>query len=210
LADLDGEEQEQEQEQEQSQRAQARPSILSRRRSIGEIFGLTSRAAPPAPHEQQEQQQEAAQGDVSHYFTDDDSDGEADISASGSSLGDESVRRYFLSSDASACTSISTCTSLSPLGQDVVVHDTFHSPSFTSKPRSRAVLTPSSCSPSPAQQKCLLDELDKENLRNVTHSPPCSVGKERRVSKSEKNKTKSKSKNQAVRAGLGNRDQISV
>ena len=116
---------------------------LNRRRSIGEIFGLKPKSQPVysmksdevADVKEEEPPEHLRSASSCGSSDSDGSDGYADrsASASGSSLGDASARRFFLGSDTSTCTSSASFNSLSPNGQDVVVHDTFHSPSFTSK-----------------------------------------------------------------------------
>ena len=123
------------------------PGKLNTRKTLGEIFGLAA-----------SQTTAQNQGIVEPNFSDDDSDGEADVSASGSSLGDDSVRRFFQDSDASTAASGSSYSPNS--SKDVIVHDTFHSPSFTANTKSRSY---TSAKKSPCQSD-LLSELDKENV----------------------------------------------
>lgn len=142
---------------------QERP-LVSRRRSIGEIFGLKTKKS---------QQQGGNVNDESDSGSD--VEGYADLSASGSSLGDDSARRFFMGGyNSSALNSPVTLSSLhphgspnsfssgfnslSPDGQDVVVHDTFHSPSFTATGKTRSYTAAASLSTlRPAEH------LDKEN-----------------------------------------------
>lgn len=123
---------------------------VNRRRSLGEIFGLTGKSGKRGD---QRQDQIPTSPRV---FSDDDSDGHADLSASGSSLGEDSARRYFHGSDVSTAASFN---SMSPC-QDIVVHQTFHSPSFVV------------CKKSPATAGAKEENVeDKENLsRQVSRS----------------------------------------
>lgn len=177
------------------------PRALNRRRSIGEIFGLKTKPRPATakPDDgKKENEEERARIDSHSNSSNSNSSygqGPADrsVSASGSSVGDASARRFFFGgSDASVCTSTASFNSSSPCGQDVVVHDTFHSPSFAS-PSSKApraashtfrttppttitsTASAATATPPPHSKQQLLkgavvgpDDCDKENTSNLS------------------------------------------
>ena len=135
-----------------------RPSAPSRRRSLGELIGATTNFFSSNKVLNREEE--------SYKCSDSEGlEGFSDVSASGSSVGSDSARRYFLGSDVST---IASFNSLSPNGEDVIIHDTFHSPSFTAK-------TPLSDSSRKAWSRSskqdmenTYDTADKENL----NTPP--------------------------------------
>lgn len=113
----------------------------NRRKSIGEMFGF--------------QRSTKSIDQIGDQESDNNSNNLTDVSASGSSLGSKSFQRYNFSADNSTAGS-SSVNSLSPSGQDIVIHQTFHSPTFTSKTRPYSTI-------SSPQEKINDFVADKEN-----------------------------------------------